>query len=46
MFAQLAGQHDVIDDPSVAWPDTREKVLLGVLEIKNYLPTYRNRTKP
>jgi catalase len=34
MFAQLAGQNDVIDDPSVAWPDTREKVLLGVLEIK------------
>lgn len=35
MFAQLAGQNDVIDDPSVAWPDTREKVLLGVLEIKS-----------
>ena len=33
MFAQLAGQNDVIDDPSVAWPDTREKILLGVLEI-------------
>lgn len=33
MFAQLAGQNDVIDDPSVAWPDSREKVLLGVLEI-------------
>jgi catalase len=33
MVAQLAGQNDVIDDPSVAWPDTREKVLLGVLEI-------------
>jgi catalase len=33
MIAQLAGQNDVIDDPSVAWPDTREKVLLGVLEI-------------
>jgi catalase len=33
MYAQLAGQNDVIDDPSTAWPDTREKVLLGVLEI-------------
>src|SRR4051812_26940531 len=34
MYAQLAGQNDVVDDPSVAWPDTREKVILGVLEIK------------
>jgi catalase len=34
MFAQLAGQNDVIDDPSTAWPDSRESVLLGVLEIK------------
>jgi len=34
MYAQLAGQNDVIDDPSVAWPDTRERILLGVLEIK------------
>ena len=34
MYAQLAGQNDVIDDPSTAWPDTRERVLLGVLEIK------------
>lgn len=34
MVAELAGQNDVIDDPSVAWPDTREKILLGVLEIK------------
>jgi catalase len=33
MFAQIAGEDDVLDDPSVAWPDTREKVLLGVLEI-------------
>ena len=34
MYAQLAGQNDVIDDPSVAWPDTRERVLLGVLEVR------------
>jgi catalase len=33
MFAELAGQNDVIDDPSVAWPGTREKVFLGVLQI-------------
>ena len=33
MFAQIAGRNDVIDDPSVAWPDTRKKILLGVLEI-------------
>lgn len=34
MIAQLAGQNDVIDDPTIAWPDSREKVILGVLEIK------------
>jgi catalase len=31
---QLAGAGDAIDDPSIAWPDTREFVRLGIIEIK------------
>jgi len=34
MYAQLAEPGDVITDPSVAWPDSRKKVLLGTVEIK------------
>jgi catalase len=34
MYAQLAEQGDVIADPSVAWPDSRKKVLLGTIDIK------------
>ena len=30
---QLAGPGDVIDDPSIAWPDSRETVDLGEIEI-------------
>jgi catalase len=33
LFAQLAQAGDPIEDPSVAWPDTRKRVLLGKLEI-------------
>jgi catalase len=35
MYAQLAEKGDDIKDPSIAWPDSRKKVLLGVIEIKN-----------
>ena len=28
-------QGDKIDDPSIAWPDSRKKVLLGVIEIRH-----------
>ena len=34
MYAQLAERGDVIADPSVAWPDSRKKVLLGTIEIR------------
>jgi catalase len=34
MYAQLAEAGDAIADPSVAWPDSRKKVLLGTIEIR------------
>jgi catalase len=33
MYAQIAEKEDNTDDPSVAWPESRKKVLLGVIEI-------------
>ena len=33
MFAQLAESGDKIEDPSVAWPDSRKRVPLGKIEI-------------
>jgi catalase len=30
---QLAGEDDPVEDPTVAWPDDRERVQLGTLEI-------------
>lgn len=35
MFAQIAAAGDKTDDPSIAWPSTRKKILLGTIEIKN-----------
>jgi catalase len=32
-FAQIAAQGDVIDDPSVAWPDSRRLVKLGTITL-------------
>lgn len=34
LYAQIAEPSDKIGDPSVAWPDTRKRVLLGILTIK------------
>jgi len=34
LYAQLAEHGDRINDPSIAWPDKRKRVLLGRLEIK------------
>lgn len=34
MYVQIAEEGDKIEDPSIAWPDSRKKVLLGVIEIK------------
>src|SRR6478609_1303351 len=33
LYAQVAEHGDRIDDPSIAWPDNRKRVLLGRLEI-------------
>lgn len=33
LFLQVAEQDDKIDDPSIAWPDTRKKVELGTITI-------------
>lgn len=34
MYAQIAEDGDNIENPSIAWPDTRRQVLLGVIEIQ------------
>ena len=33
-LAQISGPGDVIDDPSVAWPETRRLVRLGTIELQ------------
>ena len=33
MYAQIAEEGDNIEDPSVAWPASRRKILLGIIEI-------------
>jgi len=33
LLLQVSAQDDKIDDPSIAWPDTRKKVVLGTLDI-------------
>jgi catalase len=33
LWVQLAGEDDPVDDPTVAWPDDRERVEMGSLEI-------------
>lgn len=33
MYAQIAGEGDNIEDPSTAWPASRKRILLGVIEI-------------
>ena len=37
VYAELAEIGDDIPNPSVAWPDTRKKVLLGVIELTKLL---------
>lgn len=38
LMLQVAGKGDAVDDPSVAWPDTRPEVMLGTLTIARALP--------
>jgi catalase len=33
MFIQLAGDGDKLEDPSIAWPETRKTIDVGVIEI-------------
>ncbi|MEO8004715.1 MAG: catalase family peroxidase [Betaproteobacteria bacterium] len=35
---QIADRDDKIDDPSIAWPETRKRVELGVIEINKVVP--------
>jgi len=35
MLAEIAEATDLIEDPSIAFPESREKILLGYLEIKS-----------
>ncbi len=37
-YAQLAEPGDRIADPSIAWPDTRTRVLLGTIEVRSLTP--------
>ena len=34
MYAQVAEAGDVIEDPSIAWPDNRKRIRLGTIELK------------
>ncbi|MFD2146107.1 catalase [Mucilaginibacter antarcticus] len=34
LYAQLSAGDDKIRDPSIAWPDTRQRIMLGTLTIK------------
>ena len=34
LFAQIAEEGDMIEDPSRAWPDSRKRVSLGVIELQ------------
>jgi catalase len=36
LYAQLAEKNDVIDDPSIAWPDERKRVFLGTITVTRY----------
>ena len=38
LMLQVAGKGDLIDDPSVAWPDSRQKVALGTISIDRPVP--------
>ena len=35
MYAQIAGASDKTGDPSIAWPASRQRILLGIIEIRS-----------
>ncbi len=38
LYAQVAEKGDAIENPSIAWPDARQRVLLGTLTISKMAP--------
>lgn len=38
LMLQIAGKTDQLDDPSIAWPDSRKTVELGTIEINRLVP--------
>jgi catalase len=38
LYAQIAEEVDKIEDPSIAWPASRKKILLGMITIKKLTP--------
>lgn len=38
LMLQIAGKGDRIDDPSIAWPDSRQQIELGTLSIDQLVP--------
>lgn len=45
LYAQIAAQRDQIDDPSIAWPSTRERVRLGTITLSKLGPNTREADK-
>lgn len=45
LFAQVAEPGDKIEDPSIAWPDSRKLVLLGTIEIQKMTPNTTSEDK-
>jgi catalase len=38
LMLQIAEKEDHIDDPSVAWPESRQKIALGTISITKVIP--------
>ena len=38
LMLQIAGKDDHVDDPSVAWPDSNQKIVLGTISITKVIP--------
>jgi catalase len=38
LFAQIAEDSDRIEDPSIAWPASRKKILLGIITLTKIAP--------
>ena len=45
LMAQIADKDDVINDPSVVWPDDRKQVELGIIHIDSLVPNHTEAEK-